>query len=72
MTQRATDTVALKERLLQEAQAAIAEHGFFGVSARQLALAAGVHPSMVGSLFGSRTALLKAAEDRLRRGAAEA
>ena len=55
----------LKERLLLEAERALRTEGFFGVSARQVALNVGVHPRMVSYLFGSRAELLKAAEGRL-------
>jgi AcrR family transcriptional regulator len=56
---------SLRELLLREAERAIAEQGFFDVSARQVAVNVGVHPSTVVNLFGSRAALLKAAQARL-------
>jgi AcrR family transcriptional regulator len=60
------DNLAIKERLLREAERALQREGYFGVSIRQVALSAGVHPSTVGHMFGGRAALLKAAEERMR------
>ena len=65
------DQQLIRERLLSEAQSAIVELGFFGVSARQVALNVGVHPSTVGLLFGGRTQLLQAAEARLKQSSAQ-
>ncbi len=59
-------TTTLRERLLLETERALRREGYFGVSARQIALNVGVHPRMVSYLFGSRARLLKAAEGRLR------
>ena len=62
MSNRAT----LRELILREAEQALLEQGFFGVSMRQVASNTGVHPGTVGALFGGKKGLLKAAEERLR------
>lgn len=66
MPSASAQTATLRERLLLEAEKAMQRDGFFGVSARQVALNVGVHPRMVSYLFGSRAELLRAAEGRLR------
>ena len=54
----------VRDRLIREAEQAIQDQGFFGVSMRQLARNVGVHPRTVTSLFGNKLNLLKAVEAR--------
>ncbi len=56
----------LRERVLSVAEAELEAQGFFGVSMRQVALRAGVHPGTVATLFGNKHNLVKSAEARLR------
>jgi AcrR family transcriptional regulator len=57
---------ALRERVLCEAERVLREEGFFGVSLRQVATNAGVHPRTVTVLFGGKRNLLKLVEARLK------
>jgi AcrR family transcriptional regulator len=59
------DVQILRDRVLSEAEAAFLEQGFFGVSMRQVALNAGVHPGTVTTLFGNKRNLLRIVEARL-------
>jgi AcrR family transcriptional regulator len=61
-----SNSVNLRELILREAEQALLQQGFFGVSLRQVAFNTGVHPGTVGALFGGKKGLLKAAEERLR------
>jgi AcrR family transcriptional regulator len=56
----------LRELILRETEQAILQEGYFGVSLRQVASSAGVHPGTIGALFGGKKGLLMAAEQRLR------
>jgi AcrR family transcriptional regulator len=47
-----------REKLLNAAERLFADHGFNGVSVRQIAAAAGVNSALVGYYFGSKTGLL--------------
>ena len=62
----AIDKQALRDRVLSEAEAAFLEQGFFGFSVRQVAIAVGVPPGTVASLFGSKRDLLRLVEARLQ------
>ena len=57
---------ALRERLLCEAERLYREQGFFGVSLRQVAANAGVHPRTVTVLFGGKRNLLRLVEARVQ------
>ena len=58
--------MALRDRGLYEAEAAFIEQGFSGVSMRQVALSAGIHPGTMTTLFGSKRNLLRMVEARLK------
>ena len=61
-----SNSASVRELILREAEQALVQQGFFGVSLRQVAQNTGVHPGTVGALFGGKRGLLKAAEERLR------
>jgi AcrR family transcriptional regulator len=61
-----SDSETLRDRVLREAEQALLEQGFFGVSMRQVALNVGAHPGTVASLFGNKRNLLKTVEAHLR------
>jgi AcrR family transcriptional regulator len=66
------DDETTRDRVLREAEQALLEQGFFGVSMRQVALNAGVHPGTVLSLFGNKRNLLKTVEAHLQEKQAKA
>lgn len=47
-----------REKLLQHAELLFAEHGFTGVSVRDISTAAGVNSALVGYYFGGKQGLL--------------
>ena len=52
----------IRAMVLKAGEQALREHGFFGVSLRQIAQEVGVHPSSIGHHFGGKKGLLSAIE----------
>ena len=67
-TVRKRDAAATRERILDAAEALIADRGYHGVSIREIVKQAGVELALVHYYFGPKDALFRAVIDR---GAAE-
>jgi AcrR family transcriptional regulator len=56
----------MRTRILDAAERAFFEQGFFGISIRQIAREVGVHPALIGHYFGDKKGLLSEIELRVR------
>ena len=59
-----TDSGQLRAVILEAGERALRQHGFFGVSLRQLAREVGVHPETIRHHFQDKRGLLAAIEGR--------
>lgn len=56
----------MRARILDAGERAFCERGYFGISIRQVAREAGVHPALIGHYFGDKKGLLSEIERMIR------